>query len=182
MNAAGARRCARLEPDICHVEEVVVSAQPAGPATAPTRGSLADVVSRSADRHPEKIALIDGERALTYRELQAAIDRVAANLEARVPGRGERIGLLLPNSLEFAIALFAILRAGHVALPLSTAYTAGELAHQVTDADARLILTDTEHQAVAAAAADIDVVLAEGDWEGLDAEPPGVAGRIGPTA
>jgi long-chain acyl-CoA synthetase len=164
-----------------------VSAQPAGAATSPTCGSLADIVDRSADRHPDKLALIDGDRALTYRELAIWIDRVATNLATRLPGSGERVGILLPNSLEFAVALFATLRAGHVALPLSTAYTAGELAHQVSDGAARLVITDTEHAAVATTAVQsarisgAEVVVADGDWDGLDSAPPEVAGRIGPT-
>lgn len=166
-----------------------MSAQPADPAETPPLASLADVLSRSAQRHPEKVALIDGDRSLTYAELDAAAGRVAANLAARVPGRGERIGLLLPNSLEFAVALFAVLRSGHVVLPLSTAYTASELGQQVRDAGARLILADGGHlrlarDTVTVAALDqpVAVVAAEGDWDGLNQPPPEVAGRIGPAS
>jgi long-chain acyl-CoA synthetase len=52
--------------------------------------------------------------------------------------------VLLPNSVEFAVAYFGSLRAGLVAVPLNTAYTAAELSYQIADAGASLVVTDSE--------------------------------------
>jgi len=114
----------------------------------PTNGAprnLADLVGRAAGDKPGKTALIDGERSLTWGELNEAVDRFAVGILARSLQPGDRVGLLLPNSIEFAVAYFGVLRAGLVALPLNTAYTAEELGYQLADSAARLVVTDAEH-------------------------------------
>src|SRR5262245_12734985 len=104
--------------------------------------NLADAVARSARAYPDKVALRAGDRTLTWRELDGLVSRTAAGLLARGLARGDRVGLLLPNTPDFAVAYFAILRAGLVALPLNTAYTAAELGHQLDDSGAALVITD----------------------------------------
>jgi long-chain acyl-CoA synthetase len=106
--------------------------------------NLAELVRAAASAHPDKPALIDEDVTVTWSELDQAVDKAAGGLLAagRVPG--DRIGILLPNSIEFAVAYFAILRAGLVAVPFNTAYTASELSYQVTDAAVTQIITDTE--------------------------------------
>jgi long-chain acyl-CoA synthetase len=111
--------------------------------------NLADLVGRAASGNPGKTALIDGDRTLTWSELEHAVDRFAAGVEARSLHPGDRIGLLLPNSIEFAVAYFGVLRAGLVALPLNTAYTAEELGYQLADSAAALVVTDAEHRELA---------------------------------
>jgi long-chain acyl-CoA synthetase len=130
-------------------------------------GNLAEIIATTAGRSPGKPALIDGGRTITYGELDAAVSRLATALGSRAGEPKERIGILLPNSIEFAIAFFGVLRAGLVALPLSTAYTAPELAHQVTDAGARMVITDEAH---AERLSGVEVVLAADDWSGLLAD------------
>ncbi len=118
----------------------------------PTNGAprnLADVVGRAAADTPGKTALIDGDRTVTWGELDEAVDRFAAGVLARSLQSGDRVGLLLPNSIEFAVAYFGVLRAGLVALPLNTAYTAEELGYQLTDSSAQLVVTDAERVGLA---------------------------------
>src|SRR4051795_8665738 len=121
--------------------------------------NLADLIGRAASENPGKIALIDGDRTLTWSELAQAVDRLAAGVAARSLSPGDRLGLLLPNSIEFAVGYFGALRAGLVALPLNTAYRAaglvpfpphpayagGEPPHQLAAPPARLVVTDAEH-------------------------------------
>src|SRR5689334_3737314 len=106
--------------------------------------NLADLVARAAAAQPGKPALIDGDRRLTWGEFEQAVDRFAAGVAARSLSPGARVGLLLPNSIEFAVAYFGVLRAGLVALPLNTAYTADELGYQLADSSAALVVTDAE--------------------------------------
>jgi long-chain acyl-CoA synthetase len=132
----------------------------------PTSGeprNLADLVARAAAAGGDKTALVDGSRAVTWRELEHAVDRFAATAAAGPLAPGDRVGLLLANSIEFAIAYFGVLRAGLVALPLNTAYTADELAYQIGDAGARLVVTDAAH---ASLAGDIEtVVVGSAEWD-----------------
>jgi long-chain acyl-CoA synthetase len=104
--------------------------------------NLADLVRRAAAAKPDKTALIDADRRVSWLELDGLVDALAANLRGRGLARGDRVGLLLPNSLEFAVGYFAALRAGLVALPLNTAYTGAELGYQLDDAGVRVVLTD----------------------------------------
>src|SRR4051812_18831947 len=102
--------------------------------------NLADLVRRAGEQHPDKPALRSDDRTLTWRELDDAVDAAAGLLRRRWMQAGDRVGLLLPNGLDFAVGYFAILRADLVALPLNTAYTADELDHQLTDSQAALVL------------------------------------------
>ena len=77
-----------------------------------------------------------------------AIAELTAGLE-----RGDRVGLQLPNTVDFPIAYFGVLRAGLVAVPLNPGYTAAELAHALGDSGARALVTATTTAAVAESAA-----------------------------
>src|SRR3954470_1881619 len=137
--------------------------------------NLADLIGRAALENPGKIALIDGDRTLTWSELAQAVDRFAAGVAARSLSPGDRVGLLLPNSIEFAVGYFGALRAGLVALPLNTAYTAEELAYQLADSSARLVVTDADHIELAG---EVDTLVAgSAEWSALltaDAAAPEV--------
>ena len=134
-----------------------------GPSSAAPR-NLADLVRRAAAQTPAHPALVAGQRSVSWAELDRAVDAVAARLAADLPP-GERVGLLLANSIEFVIAYFAILRAGLVALPLNTAYTADELGYQLADSGARLVITDEARRQVAG---DVDVLAVDSaEWDDL---------------
>jgi long-chain acyl-CoA synthetase len=142
--------------------------------------SLAELVRAAAASHPDKPALLHRDTTVTWGELDALVDAAAAGLHARVPERGDRVGILLPNSIDFVVAYFAILRAGLVAVPFNTAYTPPELDHQILDAGTVLVITDTDH------AGQLDFVPAEQvvvvggserSWDDLVAA--GVAGEVG---
>lgn len=127
--------------------------------------NLADLVGRAASDQPDKIALIDGGRTLTWHELEHAVDGFAAGVAARSLHPGDRVGLLLPNSIEFVVAYFGVLRAGLVALPLNTAYTAEELGYQLTDSAAALVVTDADHVELAGG---VDTLVAGSpEWAAL---------------
>ncbi len=107
--------------------------------------NLADLVRDAAEANPDKIALIDGEVTVTWAELDALVARAANGLRAAGCEVGDRVGILLPNCIEFATAYFGTLRAGFVAVPFNTAYTPHELRFQLADASVRLVVTDTAH-------------------------------------
>src|SRR5262249_4308802 len=90
----------------------------------PTRGaemneSLADNLIAAARRHPERPALLLDGSATTYAELDEATARVAGLLLARGLEPGDRVGVMLPNVPEFAIAYYGVLRAGGVVVPMN---------------------------------------------------------------
>jgi long-chain acyl-CoA synthetase len=115
--------------------------------------NLADLVRRAAGEAGDRDALRSPEGTLTWGELDRQVDAVAAGLRSMVggelvPAASARVGLLLGNTPAFAVAYFAILRAGLTVVPLNTAYTAAELDYQLTDADIALVVTDSGRSAL----------------------------------
>ena len=116
--------------------------------TASPRPSLApypeipiqEMLSRSAERLPNKTAVIDGGRTFTYRQLEDLSDKFAVSLAASGLAVGDRVGVFAPNCVEFAIAFFGILKAGGIATTVNSAYTERELAFQMNDCGAEVLL------------------------------------------
>ncbi|CAB4863307.1 MAG: AMP-binding protein [Actinobacteria bacterium] len=141
------------------------------------RANLSDLVRTSAARSADGMALIDGSRTLTWAELDGAVDHLAWGLVDRGLKPGDRIALLLGNSIEYVIAYFAVLRAGLVAVPMNPAYTAAEVTVLLLDSGAGLVFVEPVTSAVGSEAAEaiapceiIDVTSAE--WAGLLAAEP----------
>ena len=106
---------------------------------------------------------------LTYGQLAAGVDRVAAGLAARGFDRGDVFGILSPNLPEFPVAFHGVLRAGGVATTMNPLSSVDELAHQLSDADARYLLTipqllDTANEA--ASRAGVEEVFVFGEAQG----------------
>ncbi len=100
-----------------------------------------DLVAAQVRRTPDATAVALGEFGLTYREFDAAANRLAHRLRALGVGRGDRVGICLGRSLEFPVALLAALRSGAAWLPLDPALPARRLAWMVEDARPRVIVT-----------------------------------------
>src|SRR5262245_41630672 len=75
----------------------------------------------------EAIAVIDGDRRLTYSELRAQVFKLAAQLRERGVGPRDRVVMLMGNSTDFALAFWAIQYLGAVAVPLSPAIPSSKL-------------------------------------------------------
>ena len=146
-------------------------------------GNLADLVRAAAERRGDRAAFLHRGTTTTWAQLDAAVDAAAAGLLALGLQAGDRIGLQLPNTLDFPVAYFAALRAGLVAVPLNPGYTRDELAHALGDSGARALVTARSTAGTAQAAADgleaLEHVLVTGDtgWESL-LEQGRAAGRV----
>jgi long-chain acyl-CoA synthetase len=99
--------------------------------------SLYSLLEEAAERFPERPALawaVPGGKTLTYRQLREEAERFSAALTNLGVGRGDRVGLLLPNCPQYVIAYYAIVRIGAVIVGNNPLYTRRELTHQLTDA------------------------------------------------
>ena len=115
---------------------------------------LQEILKRTAARVPEKVAVIDGEKSYTYRQLDEYSDRFAAALARLGVVKGDRVGILTPNCIEFEIAFFGIIRAGAVATTINSGYREREVAHQINGAGAEVLIVHEELLPVAEAARD----------------------------
>ncbi|WP_156685654.1 long-chain-fatty-acid--CoA ligase [Mycobacterium sp. Marseille-P9652] len=93
----------------------------------------------SKDRHPERVALRCGESRLTYAEFDAAAARVATMLERAGIEPGDRVGIMLPNSLAFAVAFYGIVYRGAVAVPMNPLLKAREVAYYLSNTAAKAL-------------------------------------------
>jgi len=150
-------------------------------ATRPWRSDLPDVevggttvpalVLEHAARLGDKPALVDAAsgRTLGYRQLAAGVERVAAGLAARGFARGDTLALYSPNLPEYALAAYGAMAAGGVVTGANPLLTTEELAGQLADAEARLLVTVPPFLDRALAAADkagVQEVLVFGEAEG----------------
>jgi long-chain acyl-CoA synthetase len=135
--------------------------------------NLALILSESARSAPDRpVAVFDGGQ-LTYRQLDQASDRVAANLAAAGIKPGDRVALQLPNIPQFLISYFGILKAGAVVVPLNVLLRAPEIAYHLEDSGALVLITWAGALAEAVKgveAAGIGMIFAVGPG----ASPPGV--------
>ncbi|MFF0286028.1 long-chain fatty acid--CoA ligase [Streptomyces sp. NPDC005262] len=101
--------------------------------------NLADRLSRTAAAYGPRTAVELGDRSLTYAELDTLAGRVAALLTARGIAPGDRVGLMLPNLLEFPALYYGTLRAGAVVVPMNPLLKSREIAHYLRDSGAVLL-------------------------------------------
>ena len=108
------------------------------PVISPTIPAL---VRFCAARFGDKPFLIADGQQLSYFDLDRRSAALATALLAEGIGKGDHVGILMPNSIDWALAWFATTRIGAVAVPLNTFYKASELAWTARHADLRAILT-----------------------------------------
>jgi fatty-acyl-CoA synthase len=112
-------------------------------SSPPRSRTLFELLSEQAERYPDHTAVICGERAATYRDLADAAGRIGAALRAHGVGRGDRVGILVNNRLEWLEACFGATALGAIAVPFSTWSKPAELAFLLTDSEiAALIAVD----------------------------------------
>ncbi len=103
--------------------------------------SMSDLFAASAAKHPQAPLLDFMGRRYSYGETMDGANRVAAGLKALGYGRGDRIGLFLPNVPHYVAAYYGILRLGATVVNFSPLYTVDELSAQVADSGTRLLFT-----------------------------------------
>ncbi|GEB55154.1 non-ribosomal peptide synthetase [Streptomyces gardneri] len=105
--------------------------------------TVADMLTAQVARTPDAVALVFGDRALTYAELDARINRLARLLLARGAGPETVVALALPRSIEMVAALFAVLRTGAAYLPLDLDHPADRLRLMAEDTGPLCLLSTT---------------------------------------
>ncbi len=95
------------------------------------------ILTRRAAAHPEREALVDRRRRVTYAELAARVDRVAANLGALGVGPGDVVTIQLPNWVEFAYVFFALERLGAVANQIGPDFRSREVEYIIRFSESR---------------------------------------------
>ncbi|MGB0086356.1 MAG: acyl-CoA synthetase [Rhodomicrobiaceae bacterium] len=107
-----------------------------------------DVCDRWAEVEPDRLALIDaredGDRLITFGELRARSNQTANLLAEQGIERGDRVGILLPQTPETAYAHIAVYKLGAIAIPLFTLFGAEALEHRLANAGAKAVITNRD--------------------------------------
>lgn len=103
--------------------------------------SLVEMFEAAVKRHPDMPAYINMGQILTFRKLEERSRAFAAYLQNELRlEKGDRVALMMPNLLQYPIALFGALRAGLVIVNVNPLYTPRELEHQLNDSGAKAIV------------------------------------------
>jgi acyl-CoA synthetase (AMP-forming)/AMP-acid ligase II len=155
--------------------------------------SVPEFVLAAGKQTPDVPALIDGLKGdvITHGELNAYVDRVAANLHARGLGKGDVVAVFCPNTPWYPVVFHGIAAAGCVMSPINSLYTPDEIAFQLKDSGAKILITislflDRAKEAAEKSPIDEIVVLdgAEGHanlFDLLGADAPSVSVDIDPA-
>ncbi|WP_431854245.1 AMP-binding protein [Azospirillum sp.] len=108
----------------------------------PVPASVVHMLAEAADSHPQRPAVTFGDTTLTYAALLRAVAGLAQRWRALV-GPGERIALVMGNSLDLVVATYAAHAAGAQVVPLNPAYTGREIGAMLEDCQPRLVVYDT---------------------------------------
>ncbi|WP_367919034.1 acyl-CoA synthetase, partial [Nocardioides ginsengisoli] len=114
--------------------------------------ALGDLPRRTAQRSPDKLAIVDGDTRLTFRDLEAHVDRTAAAIAAAGLTPGDRLALLSHNCWQFAVLNFAAARVGVVLVPINFMLGADEIAFILDHSGAKAFVAEDALVPVADAA------------------------------
>jgi len=97
-------------------------------------------LSEAAKKYPETPCTIFKGARITYREMDEITDRLAAGLAEIGVKKGDRVGIFMPNTPQFVMAYFALLKLGAVVIATNPLYSPREIEHQVNDAGIEIML------------------------------------------
>src|SRR3954449_365423 len=123
--------------------------------------TLADPLDHARACFGDRVAVIDGARRLSYRELADRCARLAAGLASFGVEHGDRVALLAANGHRYLEAFFAVPAAGIVLVPLNTRLATPEMAHIVRHSGSSVLITDRDPGELAALVERV-VVIADG--------------------
>lgn len=103
--------------------------------------TLIEILATVAAQNSSRIAVVEGETAVSYSDLEKAIVSLAAQLSELGIRPGDRVAILLPNGSEFITSYFAIVLVRGIVVPLNEQYQQSELSHFLKETGASLIIT-----------------------------------------
>lgn len=135
---------------------------------------FADVAASS----PDAVAVVEGGKGVTYRELDDDANRLAHHLIGLGVGRGDRVAVGVGRSTDFIVTVLAVLKAGGVYVPLDMAYPPARLKFMLRDTAARVLVTRGDPPGGLAAPAVVRLDRLAEQLGGRPAADPGV--EVGP--
>ncbi|RJG02249.1 long-chain fatty acid--CoA ligase [Noviherbaspirillum sedimenti] len=102
--------------------------------------SLVHLLEESFQKYATRDAFVSMDKTITFAEVDAMSKKLAAWLQSRGLQKGARVALMMPNVLQYPVAMAAVLRAGYIVVNVNPLYTPRELEHQLVDSGAEAIV------------------------------------------
>jgi len=102
--------------------------------------SILDIFDKSCTDYRDQTAYVNFDKELSYGDLDRLTRDFAAWLQSKGLKKGDRLALMMPNILQYPVALFGAMRAGLIIVNTNPMYTARELKHQLQDSGAKVIV------------------------------------------
>jgi long-chain acyl-CoA synthetase len=106
---------------------------------------LSDLLRRGAAISPDRVAVVHGKRQISYRDLLLASARLSRYLNDFAAPSGSRVAILCENSIEYVIFFFAVLQAGHIAVPMDTSLKPDKWRFVLNDCGANVLLNQAKY-------------------------------------
>ena len=120
----------------------VVGRVPALAQNLVRRACIGDVPTRGAQHYGDRVAIVDGNESVSYRQLEARANSVARGLLAEGLGRGDRLAIVAPNSWQFVVTYLACAKTGVVFMPINLGLSPEEISYQLVDAAVAAVVVD----------------------------------------
>ncbi len=136
-----------------------VPIEPATPQVGPGRGpTVADLFARQVERSPDAVAVVSGDRTVSYRELDEYSSRVAAALRRRRVEPETTVAVAMPRSVKLVIALLGVVKAGGAYLPIDPTSSADRIRSAASGLAVRLLVADAATAEAPRAVLDVPAV------------------------
>lgn len=136
----------------------------------PAEHTVHEQFEAQVERTPDSVAVLSGEEQMTYRQLNARANRLAAHLRRSGVGPESLVGIVAKRSPDMVVALLGILKAGGAYMPLDPAYPEQRLAFMLEDSAASVVLAHRSFRDRLALGKARLVLLDDAEWENAPAE------------
>jgi len=146
-------------------------------AAAQATPTVPGLFARQVNRTPDAVAVVDGDRVLTYRQLDELASRFSRRLTGRGVGYGDQVAVMMDRSADLVMTLLAVWKAGAAYVPVDAAYPAQRVAFMVADSGASLMVCSAATRGGVPEGIDSIFVTDEGTNDGpaITVRPGGLA-------
>ncbi|MHA5051009.1 non-ribosomal peptide synthetase [Streptomyces sp. SD15] len=123
--------------------------------------TVPELFARQVERAPDAVAVVAGDSAVSYRELDERSSRLAEALRRRQVGPETVVAVALPRSVDLVVALLGVVKAGGAYLPVDPTFPAERITSVVSDASVRALLTDTATAEALSGDLDVPAILCD---------------------
>jgi long-chain acyl-CoA synthetase len=131
--------------------------------------TVSDLFLSTVKKHSDRVAVVEGDRRVTYGTLELMVRSLSSFLRSRGIKHGDKVGIFLPNSIEFITSFFSVASIGAISVPINTAYKEKEIKFYISHSSSRIVLTEEKLKPLVEKAADqtnVSVVIKgdKTDW------------------